>query len=225
MAIEQVKDILSRFSFYQHAPEKWQQAFVKNGIYREGATGDTFFHEGDACAFIAFLGSGSIRVYKIGDIGRQITLYHVLPGESCVLNMTCTLAQIPYPANAQVEQDARMVLFPARQFREWVGRVDSLREFAFSLLAHRMTQMMTLLEEISFKKMDVRLAEFLARQFDNQGRPLRVLHLTHEQIAAELGTAREVITRLLHEFQRIGAIELARGRILLKEEQVLRSLK
>ncbi len=220
----EIIDILNRFAFYRQAPEKWQQTFVKNAIYREGKTGDVFFREGDACEFIAFIGGGSIRVYKISDIGRQITLYHVLPGESCVLNMTCTLARIPYPANAQVEQETQLVLFESRHFRDWVGQVDGLREFAFSLLAQRMTQMMTLLEEISFKKMDARLAEFLGRQFANQGRPLRVLHLTHEQIASELGTAREVITRLLHEFQRIGAIDLARGRIRLKDENVLKSL-
>lgn len=214
--------ILKKFAFFEQVPSRLKAEMERTGALAELPKGAFYFHEGDRCTQIALLGEGRIRVYKIGESGRQITLYHVEAGETCILTASCVLAGVEYPASALVETPAKAVAFPAATFRDWVGRYEPVREFVFEILARRMATVMSVVEEIAFNKMDRRLAEYLLRRFDNNGRPLRVLHTTHEQIASELGSAREVISRLLKELERNGAIQLSRERISLRDKRALR---
>lgn len=213
--------ILKQFSFYSDASLSQRRTFEDTAVVAELAEGQHFFYEGDQCHQIALVGEGGLRVYKNADTGRQITLYHVEHGETCILTASCILAGIAYPANAVAETDIASVIFPAPRFREWVASQDTVREFVFQTLAFRMAGVMSLVEEVAFNRMDQRLAVFLQERFANQGKPVRLLQLTHEEIAAELGSAREVISRLLKEFERRGAIELRRSRLRLKSESIL----
>jgi CRP/FNR family transcriptional regulator len=215
-------DILRRYAFYREAQESLQKKFAHSATAITLHRGDFYFHEGDSCSQVALLGSGSVRVYKSGESGREITLYHVREGETCILTASCVLAGMRYPAAAIAELPTDAVVFPSVVFRELITEHETVREFVFQSLASRMTDLMTLIEEITFNKMDKRLADNLLLAFHNGGRPINVIHATHEQIAAELGSAREVVSRLLKEFERLGAIEVARGRILLRNEQLLR---
>lgn len=217
-------DILNLFAFYRQAPAALQQRMQASAQVVELPAGAFYFHEGDTCSQIALLGAGNIRVFKNSETGREITLYHVCTGETCILTASCVLAGASYPATARVEVPAQAVLFPAAHFRAWVGMHEEVRRFIFEILARRVANIMALVEEIAFRKMDQRLAEFLLMRFANAGAPVTSLQLTHEQIAAELGSAREVISRLLKEFERLGAIELGRARIRLRDEQALKSL-
>ncbi len=214
-------EILSLFSFYQHAPDSLKKEIEQQAGIGELPAGAFYFHEGEACTRIGLVGSGDIRVYKAGDSGREITLYHVRRGETCILTASCILADVSYPATACVEQTTQAVVFPAHVFRHWVATQEIVREFVFTSLARRMADVMSLIDEISFRKLDARLAGFLLSRFTGQGTAVRVLHLTHEQIAVELGSAREVVSRLLKEFERCGAISLARGRVYLRDESWL----
>lgn len=215
-------DILQKYSFYADAPLVARQKFDRAATHVSLNPGDFYFHEGDACSHVALVGDGSIRVYKSGESGREITLYHVRAGETCILTASCVLAGMRYPAAAIAESQTEAVIFPAPVFREWIANLEPVRKFVFQTLAARMSQLMALVEEITFNKMDKRLAEYLHRRFDNDGRPIAVVHITHEQIATELGSAREVVSRLLKEFERLGAIEVARGRIRLRNGAALR---
>ncbi len=215
-------DILQKYCFYAHAPLAARQKFDRAATQVELNPGDFYFHEGDACTHVALVGNGSIRVYKAGESGREITLYHVRAGETCILTASCVLAGMSYPAAAVAESQTDAVIFPAPVFRDWVASMATVRDFVFQTLATRMADLMALVEEITFNKMDKRLAEYLCQRFENEGRPITVLHVTHEQIATELGSAREVVSRLLKEFERLGAIEVARGRIRLRNEATLR---
>lgn len=217
------KDILKKFSFYNKAGSMSQKELEQNGMFVSLKAGEFYFHEGDACRQIAIVGEGNIRVYKTGETGKEITLYHVRSGETCILTASCVLGGMNYPASAVAEEETTAVVFAAPLFRGWVAGNEAIRDFVFTTLANRMAGVMTLVEEITFNKMDGRLAEYLRKKFSNKGRSVKEIQITHEQIAIELGSAREVVSRLLKEFERQGAIELARGRILLKNEKIFKA--
>lgn len=188
--------------------------------YARIPAGRDVFIEGDRAEAIALLLSGVVRVYKIGENGREITLYRFGEGESCILTANAILSQQTFPAIATVEKDAEAVLIPSATFREWVQRYEVWRGFVFDLLSQRLAAVMALVEEVAFRRMDARLAAFLIERSQRQ-RPLRI---THQEIAAELGSSREVITRLLADFASRGLVRTERGAIELLDAEGLISL-
>ena len=171
--------------------------------------GKDVFIEGDQCDAIALLISGVVRVYKIGETGREITLYRFGLGESCILTANAILSQQSFPAIATVEQDAEAIMIPAEKFREWVSRYDMWRKFVFDLLSQRLSNVMAIVDEVAFQRMDVRVASLLLSRSRVQN-PIRI---THQEIAGELGSSREVISRLLEDFSGRGFILVRRGEV------------
>jgi CRP/FNR family transcriptional regulator len=215
-----ITEVLSKVSFYPSSSDEFKNEVIKNGSYQKIPKGTLLFNEGDACKNIGVVGTGRIRVSKTGQSGREVTLYNVRPGEGCVLNLSCAFANTKYPAVAVVEETSELVVFPANIFQGWLDN-DQVRKFVFDLFSNRLTKVITLVEEIVFRKMDQRLTEFLLNKFENNGRPVRYIHLTQEQIATDLGTAREVVNRLLKELERSGAVQSSRGKITLLDENIL----
>lgn len=168
------------------------------------------YSEGDSCRSIAFILSGEIRVYKTGASGREITLYEIGRGETCILNASCILSNTSYPANAVSTEGGEMLLIPSADFRRFIEKYAEVRDFVFTLLAGRLASVMTLVEEVAFGRMDERLIEYLKEKAVG-----RQLDTTHQNIANDLGTSREVISRLLKDFERKGMISLSRNFIQL----------
>jgi len=181
--------------------------------------GRDIFVEGDRVDAIALMLSGVVRVYKIGETGREITLYRFGLGESCILTANAILSGKSFPAIASVEQDAEAVMIPTETFRAWVHRYDIWREFVFDLLSQRLSSMMEIVDEVAFQRMDVRVASWLLNQAKVQN-PMRV---THQQIAAELGSSREVISRLLEDFVSTELIRMGRGIVEILDFEGLKS--
>lgn len=179
--------------------------------------GRDVFVEGDRVDSIALLISGVVRVYKIGETGREITLYRFGLGESCILTANAILSRQSFPAIATVEQEAEAVLIPAAIFRDWVRRSDLWREFVFDLLSQRLASVMAVVDEVAFRRMDRRVAAFLLERGQIQN-PLRI---THQEIAAELGSSREVISRILEDFASAGTIRPGRGTVEIVEVEAL----
>lgn len=171
--------------------------------------GHDVFLEGDSVDAIALLISGVVRVYKIGETGRQITLYRFGHGESCILTANAILSQRSFPAVATVEQAAEAVMIPADLFRDWVKRYDVWREFVFDLLSERLSTVMTVLDEVVFQRMDRRVASLLL----NKSEILHPIRTTHQELASELGSSREVISRILEDLSERGLIEVGRGMV------------
>jgi CRP/FNR family transcriptional regulator len=211
--------ILEMFPFYRES-RSLRAAMSDATEYARLEPGVFFYREGDVCENFALVGAGSIRVFKIGETGREVTLYHVQHGEPCLINMLCVILGRRAMATAQVEIATEAAVVPGAAVRAWVGTSESLRNFIFQTMATRVVEVMTLVEEISFHRMDSRLASLLLERFATR----RVIEATHEDIAAELGTAREVVSRLLREFVRHGAIQATRGHLELRDERVLREL-
>lgn len=171
--------------------------------------GRDVFLEGDRVEAIALLISGVVRVYKIGETGREITLYRFGYGESCILTANAILSQKSFPAIATVEKDAEAVMIPADKFRGWVQRYDAWREFVFDLLSERLFAVMAVVDEVVFQRMDRRVAALLL----DRSRTANPLRITHQEIASELGSSREVISRILEDFSQKGMVIVGRGTV------------
>jgi CRP/FNR family transcriptional regulator len=195
------------------------RAFQQSAFLARIPAGKDVFNEGDAVEAIALLLSGVVRVYKIGETGREITLYRFGLGQSCILTANAILSRQAFPAIATVEQDAEAVMIPASTFREWVKRYDLWRDFVYDLLSQRLVSMMAIVDEVAFRRMDSRVANLLLSRCQGNNPIL----ITHQEIAAELGSSREVISRILEDFAAQGAILPARGMIEILNTALLQT--
>jgi len=183
-------------------------------------SGTSVFHSGDACRRFLFVLDGSVRVEKIAENGREIVLYRVGRGETCLLTTTCIIARERYPAEGITETEVRAVALPDDIFYEALAHSPEFRAFVFAAFGARMTDLMLLIEAISFGRGDARLARRLLESVAASGEVVA----THQELAAELGTAREVVSRFLKEFERQGLVQLARGRIVIADRAGLEAL-
>jgi CRP/FNR family transcriptional regulator, anaerobic regulatory protein len=206
---DQLHRILGALPVLEMADPGLIQDFQRAAFLARIPAGKDVFVEGDDVEAIALLISGVVRVYKIGETGREITLYRFGLGQSCILTANAILSRQSFPAIATVEQDAEAVMIPAETFREWVQRYDTWRNFVYHLLAQRLVSMMEIVDEVAFRRMDARVASLLLSRCPAD-QPLRT---THQEIAAELGSSREVISRILEDFAAHGAVRVARGTI------------
>lgn len=168
----------------------------------------TLYREGDSCGGIGFVLSGQIRVYRIGESGREITLYEIDPGETCILNASCLLSRADYPALAETTTDVELLMVPGDLFRRLVEEEPVMRSFVLSLFSDRLGAIMELVEEVAFGRMDRRLSDFIVEKAEDG-----ILPMTHQAIANELGTSREVVSRLLKDLERKGKVRLSRNEI------------
>jgi len=178
--------------------------------------------EGTTCASLALVLDGTARVYKSGASGREITLYRVEPGESCILTTSCILGDRPFPAFAAAETVLTARLVPAAAVRAWMDAHPPWRRYVFALFAARLDAVIATLEEVTFRQLDVRLARHLVAASD--GADGAVVRATHEQLAADLGSAREVISRLLKDFEHKGLVTLRRGAVGLDDRAGLKRM-
>jgi len=183
--------------------------FKQAAFFARIPAGRDVFAEGDQPDTIALLISGVVRVYKIGETGREITLYRFGHGESCILTANAILSAQSFPAIATVERDAEAILVPADSFRDWIRRYDPWREFVFDLLSNRLSSVMEIVDEVAFQRMDARVAALLLERY----RLKNPVHITHQEIASELGSSREVISRILEDFAGRGFVGLSRGKV------------
>jgi CRP/FNR family transcriptional regulator, anaerobic regulatory protein len=203
----------------QEAGTSFTREFQQKAFFASIPVNHDVFVEGDRVEAIALLISGVVRVYKIGETGREITLYRFGNGSSCILTANAILSHKTFPAVATVEQDAEAVMIPADVFRDWVKRYDLWREFVFDLLSQRLSTVMAVVDEVAFQRMDRRVASLLLERAKGQN-PLRI---THQEIAAELGSSREVISRLLEDFANEGSIRSGRGTVEVLDFESLES--
>ena len=214
---EQLQGLARILPILKNAEAGLLQEFQQKAFFAKIPAGHDVFIEGDRVDAIALLISGVVRVYKIGETGRELTLYRFGNGESCILTANAILSQKNFPAVATVEQEAEAVMIPAEVFRDWVRRYDLWREFVFDLLSERLSAVMAIVEEVAFRRMDARLAAFLLQRSQSSD----LIQITHQEIAAELGSSREVISRILEDFSAEGIISVGRGTIRVQEREAL----
>ena len=169
--------------------------------------------EGDFCNHLPLLISGSVRIYKIGESGREITLYHLEKGDSCIMTASCIISKKAFPAFAITESEVEAIIIPANSLRKWVTHSPIWQNYIFGLLSLRLTNVIEIVEEVAFRRMDCRIASYLLIRSDSCAQTIQI---THEEIAQELGTSREVVSRILKTFEKQELLNLSRGMIRLK---------
>lgn len=197
-----------------------RQALEAAGRVVHIPSGERIFGPGQAPQNYLLLIEGSIRVQQVAESGREIVLYRVATGQSCALTTACLMGYEDYPAEAIAEAACTAVAIPRSTFDDLIARSADFRRFVFTAFSVRITGLLRLLDEVAFQRLDMRLAQRLVALAGSG----TVLAITHQQLAAELGTAREVVTRLLHEFQRRGWIASGRGSIELRDTAALTKL-
>lgn len=215
----QFRRIFQAFPLLQRAGQALIKEFQSSAYFARIPAGKDVFLEGDDADAIALLISGMVRVYKIGETGREITLYRFGHGESCILTANAILSTKSFPAIATVEEDAEAVMVPADTFRDWVNRYDLWRSFVFGLLSDRLSSVMSVVDEVAFQRLDKRVAAWILGKASSNAQ----LQVTHQEIAAELGSSREVISRILEDFSQLGLINARRGMIEITDSAGLES--
>ena len=201
---------LESFPVFRNEHTHQLTKLLTNGVKKPLSKGDSLYFEGDQCQGIGFLLAGEIRVFKIGENGREITLYEIFPGETCILNASGLLSNQRYPANAAATADGIIIFIPAGLFLGMMSESAIMRNFIFSLFSRRFNEIIELLEEVTFGKLNERLSEYLIEKSSND-----LLLTSHQKIANDLGTSREVISRLLKDFERKGQVALSRNQVKL----------
>jgi CRP/FNR family transcriptional regulator len=180
------------------------------------AAGTRVFEPGQAADAFLMVTKGVVRVHLTAANGREITLYRVEAGESCVLTTSCLLDSEAYGAEAVCETAVEAIALPRAAFRRLLGEMPSFRDAVLAAYASRVADLITTIEETHLHRVDARLAALILERAGHDG-----LHATHQELAAELGTAREVVSRTLKRFEHASAVVLSRGLILIKDRAQL----
>lgn len=178
--------------------------------------GSLLFDDHQACEGFPFVIEGSVRVIKCAPNGRELPLYRVTPGETCIISSSCLLGKEDYNARGITEADTQLMILPKPEFDALLAE-PPFRTFVFHLFAERIADLMQLIEEVAFHRLDQRLAA----QLLGKG---RMLHVTHQQLADELGSVREFVSRLLKGFAAQGLVRLSREQIEILDAAGLRRL-
>lgn len=202
-------DWISRFTGLASLEAPIRDILTARGVIVAVPKDTVIFGPGKAPENLLLLLEGTVRVQQISDQGREIVLYRVHAGESCVLTTACLLAYEDYSAEGIAETDVQAVAIPRTVFDDLISQSKTFRQFVFSAYSRRITDLFMVIEEVAFHRVDIRLAQ---RLLELAGKD-QVINATHQQMAAELGTAREVISRQLQEFHRRGWVSQTRGAI------------
>lgn len=195
-------------------PAAQLDALLQSGIMHLPANAQVF-DENQLCMGFPLILSGSVRVIKAAPNGRELQLYRVGPGESCILSSSCLLGRDSYHARGIVEQDTELLVLPAEVFRNWLGENEEFRDYIFHLFSERITDLMQLVSAVAFQKLDQRLAALLAGKSGT-------IHCTHQALADELGSVREIVSRLLKNFAEQGWVRLGREQIDIVDAAALK---
>lgn len=213
-------DWVERFPGLSRLEPPIKELLLSRSVIVDVPSGTTLFGPGNSPENMLFLLDGTVRVQQVSDTGHEIVLYRIHAGQSCVLTTACLLAYEDYAADGIAETTVQAAAVPREVFDDLVAQSKSFRDFVFAAFAKRITDLFRMIDEVAFQRLDVRLADKLVNLADSDN----VVKTTHQKLSVELGTAREVVSRQLQEFQRRGWIEQARGRVSLLDMTQLKKL-
>ena len=212
-----IEDWTERFRGTRGLPRPVRDRLLASARVIRVAKGSQVFHRDKVPDSLFFLYEGTLRVSQSSDSGRDIVLYRVEAGESCVLTTACMLAEETYNTEGFAETDLTAVVLPKPVFDQLVAEEPAFRDFVLAAYSRRLIDLLRVVDDVAFGRIDVRLAQRIL----TLAGPKDEVAATHQQLASELGTAREVISRVLQDFQKRGLIELSRGHISLKNRDKL----
>ncbi len=196
---------------------------LKQAAVKRLAPKGTLLHNGSAdCVGLFVIGSGQLRAFMLSATGKEVTLYRLFERDICLFSAACVMQSIQFDITVEAEKDTILWVIPAAVYKALLNHSLVIANYTNQVLAARFSEVMWLMEQIMWQSFDKRLASFLLTESTLENS--NTLTLTHEKIAAHLGTAREVVTRMLRYFQTEGLVHLARGTIILVDQKGLQAL-
>jgi CRP/FNR family transcriptional regulator, anaerobic regulatory protein len=206
--------LLARFPVFAQLPAARLDALLAAAPVRRVPAGSVLFEPNMPCEGFPLVLEGSVRVTKASPSGREIVLYRVSPGEGCILSGGCLLGQNDYAARGIAESDVTLLRISPAQFQDLILQVPAFRRFVFDMYGARLAEVMELIEEVAFRKLDTRLARLLVQRGP-------VLNATHQNLADELGSVRVFVSRMLRNFEERGWVTLERERVSVVDPKSL----
>lgn len=200
-----------------------ERELLTSAAVKRTASKGTMLHNGSAdCVGLFVICSGQLRAYILSEEGKEVTLYRLFERDICLFSASCILNSIQFDISIEAEKDAELWIIPTEVYRKLMEGSTAVANYTNQLMASRFSEVMWLIEQIMWKSFDKRLAAFLLEEITLEGSS--VLKITHDRIAAHLGTAREVVTRMLRYFQSEGMVALTRGSVEVTDERKLSKL-
>lgn len=212
----------SFFPIWDRLDDGERRALADAAVSRFAPRG-TLLHSGaDDCVGLFAVRSGQLRAFILSDEGREVTLYRLFERDICLFSASCIMNSIQFDVTITAEKDSELWVIPAETYKAVMTRSAALANYTNELMASRFSEVMWLVEQVMWRSIDKRLAAFLIEESTLEG--TTALSLTHDAIANHMGTAREVVTRMLRYFSGEGLVRLSRGKIRITDEARLRSL-
>lgn len=180
---------------------------VRRNLRVSDVAAGTVLFDSNTCKGVLLVLSGVVRVYSVSDAGREITLYRLFEGDICTLSISCLMGAMPMQAMIKADTDCRIASLSNDVFGGIHAKYPEIQRYLLAAMNARLSDVMWVVEQIAFKGIDRRLGEYLL------SRPSPIIYSTHDQIAAEIGSAREVVSRMLKYFEKNGYVELSRGKM------------
>lgn len=200
-----------------------ERVLLKDAAIERAAPGGTLLHNGRAdCVGLFLIRSGQLRAFILSPEGKEVTIYRLFEGDICLFSASCMMNSIQFDITIEAEKDSELWVIPTEVYKKLMDGSLAVAKYTNEVMAARFSEVMWLVEQIMWKSFDRRLAAFLLEESALDGGD--VLKITHDKIAAHLGTAREVVTRMLRYFQQEGMVALTRGAVELKDRARLREL-
>ncbi len=217
--INRFQKINSTYPELANIKEKiWTDA-IEHARLLEARPETTLFSGSVSCNNFMLILEGTIRIYQTAEDGREITLYRIEAGNLCILSLNSLLKKQSFTAIAQTESDVKALVLSSENFKLMMDKIEPFRDFVVSTLTERLCETIYLIQDTAFNHLNMRLACMLGGLFERNHGP--ILKITHQELAFELGTTREVISRILKEFEKQNCVKLSRGYIELASAEGL----
>jgi len=200
-----------------------ERTLLEQSAVRRSAPKGTLLHNGSAdCVGVFLICSGQLRAFILSDEGKEITIYRLFERDLCLFSASCMMRSIQFDVTIEAEKDSELWVIPTDVYKKLMDTSAVVANYTNQVMASRFSEVMWLVEQVMWKSFDRRLASFLLEESTLDGSD--TLRITHDRIAAHMGTAREVVTRMLRYFQEEGMVNLTRGAIELKDKKRLQEL-
>lgn len=210
-------ELLALFPVFAGMPAAELDRVVGAALVRTVKSGARLFSSGSPCSGFPMLLRGTVRVTRTHPQGREVQLYRVKPGESCIMSTGCLLGNVEYGATGTAESELTLIVLPPALFNRLMADNPAFRQYVFALFSERLAGMMELVEAVAFQRLDRRLAALLLERGE-------VVHASQQKLADDLGTVREMVGRVLRNFEDRGLVAIGREQIRILEPERLRSI-
>ena len=222
-AVTKMESVLERLPFWKLLTDSEKELVRQNAVIRLYKKGTRVYSSERECLGILFVMQGEMRTYLLSEEGREVTLFRIYPNDLCVLSASCVISQISFDTQMSAQKDTEALIIPPNIVLLLKEKNLSVRCFLYELATKRFSDVMWAMQQILFKRLDQRLALFLMQESQRLGTD--TIHMTHEQIAQQISSAREAVARMLKQFSEDGLVELKRGAIRLLDQKGLKALQ